>query len=123
MNGENSDTKRLLQKNLKLSEENNKLLKKMRRSMRWGQVFTAFYWLFIAGAAVSVYYFLQPVIESIFSTFQAITSGVEEIQNTGKELSSNLKPIQDVLGGNGEESSVLQSFFGGLTERLGIPGE
>ena len=112
MNGENTDTKRLIQRTLKLSEENNKLLRKMRRSMRWGQVFTAFYWLVIAGTAVSVYYFIQPFIESALSTLQILSSGVDELQNTGEELSSSLKPIQDVLGGNERGTSAFQSFFG-----------
>lgn len=104
MNGENPDIKRLLQKNITLSEENNKLLKKMRRSMRWGQAFTAFYWIFIAGAAVSVYYFLQPFIDSTLAIFQELTSGVE----TAQQQNGNLSIVQ---------------FFDRLGKIFGFPSE
>ena len=82
----NPEFKKILEKNLKLSEENNKILKKIHGSIKWGRVFKLLYWLFIIGTAVGAYYFLQPFIESAQGTLDSLTGGLEGIQNIGQQI-------------------------------------
>lgn len=78
----NPEERHLLERSLKLSEENNKMLKKMQRIHRWAVV-----WGFIKAALVIVplvigYFLLQPYIEEargnvsqiqgLFSTYQSL---------------------------------------------------
>ena len=61
---EDNETKELLEKELEIAQENNKILKKIQRGMRLANFFSILYWLFILGTAVGAYYFLQPFVES-----------------------------------------------------------
>jgi len=78
--------KEILEETLELAEENNKILRRMQRAMRWGRFFSLLYWLIIIGSAVGAYYFLQPFIASFQETFQSFTSGVGSLQNVGQQL-------------------------------------
>ena len=66
MNPENEDT---LHKILELAEENNHMLRKMRRSIIWGRIFHGLYWLLIIGATVGAYYYIQPYLMAILGAF------------------------------------------------------
>jgi len=54
--------KEMLKKTLELSQDNNKMLKAIRRSMFWGRVTKIIYWVVIIGAAVGVYYYIEPYL-------------------------------------------------------------
>lgn len=73
-NGMNPEDKVLLQRTLKLSEENNRILHKMQRAARWAVV-----WGFIKVAIVIVplvvgYLYLEPYFEQFAENFNAIRS-------------------------------------------------
>jgi hypothetical protein len=56
----------LVKKTLKLSEENNKILRGIRSSARWGRFFSLAWWIIIiAVSAASYYYYVQPYVETI----------------------------------------------------------
>lgn len=59
----------LLQKAVTLSEENNKMVRSILRSMRIQRFMTIIYWLFIIGTAVGAYYFIQPYLSQIISIY------------------------------------------------------
>lgn len=59
------EERELLNKSVTLAEENNKILRSMRRSQRWGSVARAIYWIFIIGSAVGAFYLLQPYIDQL----------------------------------------------------------
>ena len=46
------NTNQILRDILEKTEENNKLLHKMRRSLIWGRVFRIFYWTLIIGGSI-----------------------------------------------------------------------
>lgn len=75
------ELRKLLEKNLKVSEENNKILHKMHRSMKWASILRAIYWVVIVGSAVGAYYFLQPFIDGARENVETIFSGVEALQD------------------------------------------
>ncbi len=66
---------------LELTEENNQMLRAMRRSQRWASIMRAFYWLFIIGATVGAFYFLQPYIEQLKSIYGGADAALKTFQN------------------------------------------
>ena len=63
------DEKAILKKTLELSQENNKMLHSMKRQMLFGRVFRIIYWVIILGAAVGLYYYLIPYIDSAIGAY------------------------------------------------------
>ena len=67
----------MLEKILKLTEENNILLVQMRRAARWATFFQALYWLIIIGLSIGAFYFVQPYINSLVGNIDAVQSQVD----------------------------------------------
>jgi hypothetical protein len=75
------EEKSLLERTHALAEENNVLLRKMRRAGRWSTVFKVIYWVIIIGVGLGAYYALQPYLmsavniinkgQSVFSSFNS----------------------------------------------------
>jgi hypothetical protein len=63
------DEKEMLKKTLELAGEYNKMLHSIRRNMFWGRVTSTVYWIIIIGAAVGVYYYIDPYINSAISAY------------------------------------------------------
>lgn len=83
------EIKRLLKKNLELTKENNRLLRKMRRSAIIGNVLRIIWWSILVGAPIILYYyFLQPYVDQFSETYQGVQSGVKNLQNVGDKLPS-----------------------------------
>ena len=89
------EERKMLARTLKLEEENNKLLKKINRSIQWGRFVRILYWLVILGSAVGAYYFLQPFFDSFSKTFGTFSSGVQNLKGIG----SPLLDVQNLLKG------------------------
>lgn len=63
------EEKEMLKKTLELAQENNIMLHSIRRGMRWGRIMKIVYWIIIIGAAVGVYYYITPYIDSAVSAY------------------------------------------------------
>ena len=63
------DDKRIIRRNLKVAEENQEILRKMRRGQFLGNITRILYWLIIIGASFGTYYFLQPYIDTMKDLF------------------------------------------------------
>lgn len=63
------EEKEMLKKTLELSQENNKMLHSIRRSMKWGRVVKIIYWVVIIGAAIGAYYYITPYIDSAVGAY------------------------------------------------------
>ena len=63
------EERELLEKSVNLAEENNEILRAMRRSMRIARIMSFMYWIFIIGSAVGVYYLIQPYIDQLKSLY------------------------------------------------------
>ena len=73
--------KQLIEETLRLSQENNKMLKSMRRSLRLSQILRVIYWIIIFGAAVGAFYYIQPYLDQIISVYGGIQTGAQQIQD------------------------------------------
>lgn len=79
------DERELLEKTLSLEQENNSLLKSIKRSMRLASIMSIFYWVFIIGSAVGAYYFIQPYIDGITGAYvgtkDTVNTNIDNILN------------------------------------------
>lgn len=75
MEGDNAER---LGEVLDLVQENNRILRKMLRSARWGLFFSSVKWVLVIGSAIGLYYFLQPAVDRVISTYNAIP-GIEDL--------------------------------------------
>lgn len=77
----NSEERELLERTLRISEENNKILKGMRRAGRLATGFRIFYWLVIIGLGFGAYYFIEPYVKQLNSVYSQFNS---TLKNFGK---------------------------------------
>lgn len=85
VNGE--DLKTLLKRNLELTQENNALLRKMRRSAVYGNIIKIVWLAIIIGLPVYIYYsFLQPYIGQLLEVYGEVETGAGEIRNLLNKL-------------------------------------
>ena len=67
------EEKVILERTMKLSEENNRILHSIQRSMRIARIMRVVYWLFIIGSAVGAYYLIQPYVDSLVGIYSSIS--------------------------------------------------
>jgi len=80
------EEKSLLERTYKLAEENNSILRGIRRSNRWGIAFKIFYWLVILGITFGAFYFLQPYLESSLKLFNQAQESIKTIGGTVNQV-------------------------------------
>ena len=69
---EQNQIKRLLKKNLEISQKSLEVLNKMRKAQVVGRVFKAFKWLVILSLAFGTYYYVQPYMANFWGTINDI---------------------------------------------------
>lgn len=73
----NPEEKELLKKTLELAKENNQMLHSIKRQMLWGRVFRIVYWVLIIGAAIGIYYYIDPYINDAIDAYGSLKSNVQ----------------------------------------------
>ena len=86
------EIKRLIQENLRLSQENNLMLIKVRNYLKWAQITKAFYWLLIIGISVGAFYFIKPYFGSLLNIYSGDISGLKGITNM-----TTVEDSQDIM--------------------------
>ncbi len=72
----------LLQRNLQLTEENNRLLTKMRNAQRRSAIFRVLWWVIVFGASAAFYYYyLWPYMQQILHLYQQMQEGGQHAQD------------------------------------------
>jgi len=71
------DERALLERVARLCEENKKGIKKIERQLFISRVIRIVYWTVIIGAAIGVFYFIEPLATELINAYRSITgSGV-----------------------------------------------
>jgi len=78
----------LLEETHELAEENNKLLRAMKRSQRFASIMRVIYWVVIIGLSIGAYYYIQPYTDLLL---KVAGSNVTNFQNAYNSLQSFLK--------------------------------
>jgi hypothetical protein len=81
MDDEIEELKELVQKDIELNAETNKMVHQMRRSARWGMFFQILYWLLILGAIGASYYYVSPYAQKVFEAYQNLEHSSAQSQN------------------------------------------
>ena len=76
------EERKLLERAVALSEENNDILRSVRRSMRLSNFMSLLYWVFIIGSAVGAFYLIQPYLDAI----SGISGGAKSSASNWKDL-------------------------------------
>jgi len=79
----------MLKRALELSEENNEMLKGIRRSMRVSMLFKTIYWVVVIGIAVGAFYLIQPYVDGVTEMY----GGIRENLNQADSLFDKAKNI------------------------------
>jgi hypothetical protein len=67
---------------LELSEENNNILKKMLRNMRWGRLFRVLYWGVIIAVSVGAVYYVQPYVDQMQTVYKNAKTTLDSVNKT-----------------------------------------
>ncbi len=82
----NPEEKQLLQKTHNLAEENNKILRHIRRSNRWSAAFRILYWILIIGAAVGAFIYIEPYIDAISQAYGGFKTDLGSIKSITEKI-------------------------------------
>lgn len=63
------EEKEMLKKTLELAQENNKMLHSVRRGLFWSRIVRIVYWVIIIGAAIGIYYYIEPYVDSAVNAY------------------------------------------------------
>lgn len=88
------EEKSLLERAAALAEENNKILRSMRRAARWDMAMRIVYWAVILGLSYSAYAFVRPYIDTLLGSLGQLQSGLQDLQSTSQsatQLNAQLK--------------------------------
>lgn len=87
----------LLERTHKLVEENNKILRSMRRSSRISTALHALYWVAIIGLSLGAYYFIQPYIAATLDAYDGLRNNLQGVQGNITEVQSATDSLRDLL--------------------------
>lgn len=90
------DNKTIEEKILELTEENNELLKKVRRNQKLTWNFRVVYWIIIIAAALGFFYVFKSPLNKIKNEFTGLKSTIENISDKINNL-ADVASIKNVL--------------------------
>ena len=78
------EEKELLKRSVELGEENNQILRSMRRGMRVARVMSILYWVIIIGSAIAGYYILQPYIDQLKGVYSGASDVISNFSHSSR---------------------------------------
>ncbi|MCH7529688.1 hypothetical protein IIB50_01045 [Patescibacteria group bacterium] len=94
-----NETRRLLQENIEVNRENNKLLKKLHRGAVISSILRIVYVAIIIGAPVFLYYtFLQPYFAELNEVYVGVKEDVDALQSVGGRIFEAISSFFEKLG-------------------------
>lgn len=75
------EEREMLKKALELSQENNKMLHSIKRHLLMGRIFRIVYWVVIIGAAIGIYYYIEPYVEGARQSYDSLKMDFETVGN------------------------------------------
>lgn len=80
----------------RMVEENNQLIRKMRRAALWGRLWHILYWVIIIGASLGAYYFIQPYVEQVQGVYGGLKQDLTNVRGTVNEVGNAASKIGDI---------------------------
>ena len=90
----------LLRKNLEIAQDNNRMLRGMRRRAFWGGLLKLVFWFVVLfGLPFFAYYFyLEPQITALQETYGNAKSGLVQIGSIGEQFKSIQENFKNYIG-------------------------
>ena len=92
-----NDIKKLLEENLRLTEENHSMLRKIRGVQKRAVFFKVVYWLVIFGIAFGVFIYVKPIVQKAIGAFGGVFSSLNSLQDLGKGGVPDLSNVSKLL--------------------------
>ncbi|MFA6609003.1 MAG: hypothetical protein WCT07_03805 [Candidatus Paceibacterota bacterium] len=86
MSGTDLNNQEKLEEVYELTVENNEILRSIRRQQHIANAFRFLYWLVILGALGGAYYYVRPVVDSIFGNKVGIDSTLKQYEELRSQL-------------------------------------
>lgn len=74
------EERNLLQNIAQTVQENNEMLRAIRRSQRWATLWRAVYWTVIIGSAIGAYWIIQPYIDQLLGVYSGAQSNLDTVK-------------------------------------------
>ncbi len=87
----------LLERTYKLVEENNNILRSIRRATRFSMAFRILYWVVIIVVSFGAYYFIQPYIETMLGAYEQVQGGLMGLQGNLDAAQTAASSLKDLL--------------------------
>lgn len=85
------EEKALLERTYRLTEENNNMLRSLRRAQRFGTAFRVLYWTLIIVTSFGAYYFVQPYLKAASGVYGTATDSVAQFRELLSDFSNTTK--------------------------------
>ncbi len=89
-----------LSEQMELIEENNRLIKKIHKSIVMGRFISILYWVVIIGSALGAYYFLQPYVDVVLKAYENIKEGFGAAQDLSSSI-TEFGSVESIVEGLG----------------------
>jgi uncharacterized protein YoxC len=84
------EEKSLLERTYALAEDNNKMLRSIRRATHASLIMKIAYWVIIIGASVGAVYLIKPYVN-------ALSTGLEQVSQTQNSVQQNLDAVRSTV--------------------------
>lgn len=85
------ESKKLLEETFALTEENNKMLHKVRNVQKWAAFWQTFKILLIIGIAFGSFYFLEPYINKMVNLYNSVYGTTQKVNDQNSSFQDFLK--------------------------------
>lgn len=85
------EEKSLLERTYKIVEENNTILRSIRRSNRVSTVIKLLYWIVIIGLSFGAFYLIQPYVETMTSLYDQVKGDAATIHSSTNSIKDLFK--------------------------------
>ncbi len=76
----------MLEKALDLAEENNRILRGIRRTNRFSLIWKICYWTVIIGASVGAYVYIQPYIGQLTGMYEQVQGTMDSVKGLSEMI-------------------------------------
>ncbi len=91
----NEEMQDLIKENIRLTRENNRLLRKLWRAELWSFWSKMFFMAVMVGVPVLIYrYYLADVVQDLWHTYDQVIEGVEQLEQLPARI-----PVSSILDG------------------------
>lgn len=87
------ESKRLLEETFALTQENNKMLHKVRSIQKWAAFWQGIKIFVIISVALGVVYYIQPYVNKVVDLYNSISGTTQKINNTSNSFQDFLKKL------------------------------